>query len=139
MPWLVYEICLYVHSPYHQTTAPPLRAMVVAGPGPGGSLGDPKELEKLKRQTELPPGFGPKEPAPGVDVVEGRASNEALASQTAMNVALFPLLFFFNTLFYTDVWSTVFVLLAYRSYLLYNPWFSAGVCAVPINRLSSAY
>ncbi|KAF3934849.1 hypothetical protein ABW19_dt0202049 [Dactylella cylindrospora] len=127
IPWLIYEICLYVHSPYHQVTPPPLPVVVIAGPGPGGSLADPKEVEKAKRRTELPPGVGPKEPAGAkVDIVEERINQEASAAQTAMNVALFPLLFFFNNLFYTDVWSAVFVLLAYRSYLLYTPWQSAG-------------
>ncbi|KAF3915800.1 hypothetical protein ABW21_db0202768 [Orbilia brochopaga] len=67
-----------------------------------------------------------------VDVVEERINHEALAAQTAMNVALFPLLYFFNNLFYTDVWSTVFVLLAYRSHLLYAPWTSAGWSLVSI-------
>ncbi|KAK6519465.1 glucosyltransferase [Arthrobotrys megalospora] len=126
IPWLVYEICLYVHSPYHQVTPPPIPVVVVAGPGPGGSLADPKEVEKAKRKTELPPGVGPKEPVPKVDVIEERMNHEASAAQTAMNVALFPLLYFFNNLFYTDIWSTVFVLFAYRSYLLYSPWTSAG-------------
>ncbi|KAK6501871.1 glucosyltransferase [Arthrobotrys musiformis] len=126
IPWLVYEIYLYVHSPYHQVTPPPIPVVVVAGPGPGGSLADPKEVEKAKRRTELPPGVGPKEPAPKVDLIQERINYESSAAQTAMNVALFPLLYFFNNLFYTDVWSTVFVLLAYRSYLLYSPWKSAG-------------
>ncbi|KAK6334024.1 glucosyltransferase [Orbilia brochopaga] len=126
LPWLIYEICLYVHSPYHQVPPPPLPVVVVAGPGPGGSLADPKEVEKAKRRTELPPGVGPKEPTPKIDVVEERINHEASAAQTAMNVALFPLLYFFNNLFYTDVWSTVFILLAYRSHLLYAPWASAG-------------
>ncbi|KAF3911671.1 hypothetical protein AA313_de0202867 [Arthrobotrys entomopaga] len=126
IPWLVYEICLYVHSPYHQVTPPAIPVVVVAGPGPGGSLADPKEVEKAKRKSELPPGVGPKEPLPKIDVVQDRLDAEASAAQTAMNVALFPLLYFFNSLFYTDIWSTVFVLLAYRSYLLYSPWQSAG-------------
>ncbi|EPS44082.1 hypothetical protein H072_1904 [Dactylellina haptotyla CBS 200.50] len=126
LPWLVYEICLYVHSPYHQVIPPAIPVVVVAGPGPGGSLADPKEVEKAKRKTELPPGFEPKEPSLKIDVVEERMNAEASAAQTAMNVALFPLLYFFNNLFYTDVWSTVFVLLAYRSYLQYSPWKSAG-------------
>ncbi|KAF3215478.1 glucosyltransferase [Orbilia oligospora] len=126
VPWLVYEIYLYVQSPYHQVIPPPIPVVVVAGPGPGGSLADPKEVEKAKRKTELPPGVGPKEPVPKVDVIEERLNYEASAAQTAMNVALFPLLYFFNSLFYTDIWSTVFVLLAYRSYLLYSPWTSAG-------------
>ncbi|EWC46309.1 hypothetical protein DRE_04480 [Drechslerella stenobrocha 248] len=134
LPWVVYEICLYVHSPYHQVTPPPIPVVVVAGPGPGGSLADPKEVEKIKRKTELPPGVGPKEPptVSKIDVAQERINHEALAAQTAMNIALFPLLYFFNSLFYTDVWSTVFVLLAYRSYLLYSPWHSAGWSLVSI-------
>jgi len=36
---------------------------------------------------------------------------------SALNVALFPPLFFFSALYYTDVWSTLAVLLAFYAYL----------------------
>jgi alpha-1,2-glucosyltransferase len=39
-------------------------------------------------------------------------------AHSAFNVALFPPLFFFSTLYYTDVVSTLSVLLAYGAYLL---------------------
>jgi alpha-1,2-glucosyltransferase len=39
------------------------------------------------------------------------------ALHMSLNVALFPALFFFSALFYTDVWSTVFVLFAYCNHL----------------------
>ena len=39
------------------------------------------------------------------------------AEQVALNVALFPPLFFFAALYYTDVWSTFWVLAAYRFWL----------------------
>ncbi|KAF3255326.1 glucosyltransferase [Orbilia oligospora] len=93
VPWLVYEIYLYVQSPYHQVIPPPIPVVVVAGPGPGGSLADPKEVEKAKRKTELPPGVGPKEPVPKVDVIEERLNYEASAAQTAMNWSLVSLFF----------------------------------------------
>jgi alpha-1,2-glucosyltransferase len=57
----------------------------------------------------------------------GHGKDEASA-QTAMNVALFPLLFFFSGLFYTDVWSTIFVLAAYLATLREKNWV-AGVFA----------
>ncbi|KAL2165046.1 hypothetical protein VTH06DRAFT_342 [Thermothelomyces fergusii] len=37
---------------------------------------------------------------------------------TGLNVALFPLIFFFSALYYTDVMSTLVVLVAYRNHLL---------------------
>ena len=36
---------------------------------------------------------------------------------SALNIALFPPLFFFSALYYTDVWSTLAVLLAFYAYL----------------------
>lgn len=39
-------------------------------------------------------------------------------TQTALNVALFPVLFFFSGLYYTDVMSTLTVLAAYSNHLL---------------------
>lgn len=50
----------------------------------------------------------------------GRAPSSPASSyayHTAVNVALFPVLFFFSALFYTDVYSALFVLLAYRNHL----------------------
>ncbi|KAF1921971.1 DIE2/ALG10 family-domain-containing protein [Ampelomyces quisqualis] len=38
-------------------------------------------------------------------------------ANTALNIALFPPLFFFSALFYTDVWSTLMVLLSYNVFL----------------------
>ena len=40
-----------------------------------------------------------------------------LDAHSALNIALFSPLFFFSALYYTDVISTLFVLLAYRTYL----------------------
>jgi alpha-1,2-glucosyltransferase len=56
--------------------------------------------------------------------LHGKGSNEASA-QTALNLALFPLLFFFGGLYYTDVWSTIFVLAAYLATLRDRPWMAA--------------
>ncbi|OAA66545.1 glucosyltransferase [Niveomyces insectorum RCEF 264] len=39
------------------------------------------------------------------------------AFHTSLNVALFPVLFFFSALYYTDVYSTLAVLVAYRNHL----------------------
>ncbi len=39
------------------------------------------------------------------------------AYHTAFNVALFPVVFFFSSLFYTDVWSTLVVLACYQNHL----------------------
>jgi alpha-1,2-glucosyltransferase len=50
----------------------------------------------------------------------------AAAAHSAVNVALFPLLFFFAGLYYTDVYSTVFVLLSYLCWLQRRTWASAG-------------
>lgn len=44
-------------------------------------------------------------------------SASSYAYHTAVNVALFPVLFFFSALFYTDVYSALFVLLAYQNHL----------------------
>ena len=52
-------------------------------------------------------------------------ANESSA-QTALNVALFPVLYFFSGLFYTDVWSTIFVLAGYLATLRGKTW-AAGV------------
>jgi alpha-1,2-glucosyltransferase len=40
------------------------------------------------------------------------------AYHTGVNVALFPVIFFFSALYYTDVVSTLVVLVAYRNHLL---------------------
>lgn len=39
------------------------------------------------------------------------------AAHTGMNIGLFPLLFFFSALYYTDVFSTLMVLFAYQNHL----------------------
>lgn len=59
--------------------------------------------------------------------IHGRrgASTNADNAQTALNVALFPLLYFFGGLYYTDVWSTIFVLAAYLATLKRSPWAAA--------------
>ncbi|KAK3352264.1 glycosyltransferase family 59 protein [Lasiosphaeria hispida] len=41
---------------------------------------------------------------------------------TAINIALFPVVFFFSALYYTDIFSTLFVLLAYQNHLLRVGW-----------------
>jgi alpha-1,2-glucosyltransferase len=48
-------------------------------------------------------------------LTSSRAS--AYGYHTAVNVALFPVLFFFSALFYTDVYSALFVLCAYQNHL----------------------
>ncbi|OIW31846.1 hypothetical protein CONLIGDRAFT_242577 [Coniochaeta ligniaria NRRL 30616] len=57
-----------------------------------------------------------------IEVRGGRESSpssptSSYAYHTAVNVALFPVLFFFSALFYTDVYSALFVLLAYQNHL----------------------
>lgn len=42
----------------------------------------------------------------------------AYAFQTGVNIALFPVIFFFSGLYYTDVVSTLVVLVAYRNHLV---------------------
>ncbi len=52
---------------------------------------------------------------------EGKPAPRGLsvyALHTAFNIALFPLIFFFSALYYTDVASTLVVLVAYRNHLL---------------------
>ena len=39
--------------------------------------------------------------------------NQVLFQHSAFNIALFPPLFFFSALYYTDIWSTLFVVLFY--------------------------
>jgi alpha-1,2-glucosyltransferase len=46
-----------------------------------------------------------------------QVKGSAYAIHTAVNIALFPPLFFFSGLYYTDVLSTCVVLLAYREFL----------------------
>lgn len=53
--------------------------------------------------------------------------NKSNAASDAMSIGFFPLLFFFGGLFYTDIWSTVFLLAAYERVLAGNPWASAAV------------
>lgn len=45
------------------------------------------------------------------------ASISRYAIQTGLNVALFPVLFFYSGLYYTDVFSTLAVLLAYNHHI----------------------
>lgn len=47
----------------------------------------------------------------------GEDSSVLLDANTALNIALFPPLFFFSALFYTDVMSTLAVLLSYNVFL----------------------
>ncbi|KAF2770137.1 hypothetical protein EJ03DRAFT_80564 [Teratosphaeria nubilosa] len=47
----------------------------------------------------------------------GSKLHDAVFQHSALNVALFPPLFFFSALYYTDVWSTAFVLLFYSCLL----------------------
>lgn len=49
------------------------------------------------------------------------------AAHTAVNIALFPLLFFFAGLYYTDVYSTIFVLASYMFWLQGRTWYSAAM------------
>lgn len=49
------------------------------------------------------------------------------SASDAVSVGFFPLLFFFAGLFYTDVWSSVFLLAAYDQVLVGNSWVSAAV------------
>ncbi|KAI9854138.1 MAG: glucosyltransferase [Vezdaea acicularis] len=53
----------------------------------------------------------------GREAVEREGELVEDAGQVALNVALFPPLFFFAALYYTDVWSTFWVLAAYRFWL----------------------
>lgn len=62
---------------------------------------------------------------------KGKAS-DTISAQTALNVALFPLVYFFGGLFYTDIWSTVFVLAAYLATLRGNRWVSGVFCWVSL-------
>jgi hypothetical protein len=47
----------------------------------------------------------------------GPQSISVYALHSAFNIALFPVLFFFSALYYTDIVSTLFVLLAYQNHL----------------------
>lgn len=48
------------------------------------------------------------------------------AFHTALNVALFPVLFFFSALYYTDVYSTLVTLVAYRTHLFRRQFATAA-------------
>ncbi|KAL2177808.1 glycosyltransferase family 59 protein [Thermothelomyces heterothallicus CBS 202.75] len=53
--------------------------------------------------------------------VNGETSSVAMSLgsyYTGLNIALFPVIFFFSALYYTDVMSTLVVLVAYRNHLL---------------------
>lgn len=56
---------------------------------------------------------GPQSPRPG----GSSSSLSVYALHTAVNAALFPLLFFFSGLYYTDVFSTLVVLVAFWNHL----------------------
>lgn len=74
----------------------------------------------------------------------GRAKSGATAQchslyafHTALNIGLFPVLFFFSALYYTDVYSSFFVLLCYHNHLTRTsvrlgavPPLGSGVCTV---------
>ncbi|KAK0715290.1 DIE2/ALG10 family-domain-containing protein [Lasiosphaeris hirsuta] len=52
---------------------------------------------------------------------DGGSTSQSLSYysyHTAINIALFPVIFFFSALYYTDTFSTLFVLLAYQNHLL---------------------
>jgi alpha-1,2-glucosyltransferase len=61
-------------------------------------------------------------------------SNPVTSFHTGLNIALFPVIFFFSALYYTDVVSTLAVLLAYQNHLLRigpeRPGFLNGVWTV---------
>lgn len=54
-------------------------------------------------------------------LARSRASLSIYAIHSALNIALFPVIFLFSSLYYTDVMSTLFVLLAYLNHLLRQP------------------
>ncbi|KAF8472172.1 DIE2/ALG10 family-domain-containing protein [Kalaharituber pfeilii] len=56
-------------------------------------------------------------PVLGYRVSRKLRRSEVDAARDAVSIAFFPLMFFFAGLFYTDVWSTVFVLAAYERLL----------------------
>ncbi|KAF3767200.1 family 59 glycosyltransferase [Cryphonectria parasitica EP155] len=76
---------------------------------------------------------------------DGRKSRpfelSAYALHTGLNIALFPLLFFFSGLYYTDVFSTFVVLLAYQNHLArvstgpISPWSDALVVLLGVGAL----
>ena len=53
----------------------------------------------------------------GISRNSGHVLLPSLVDHTALNIVLFPPLFFFSALYYTDVFSTVTVLLAYEYFL----------------------
>lgn len=71
------------------------------------------------------------------DKQEGSGPLSPNAMHTAMNIALFPPLFFFSGLFYTDVLSTCLVLRMYRLFLQRKGsiWlYSAGILALTMRQ-----
>ncbi|KAF8420701.1 alpha-1,2 glucosyltransferas-like protein alg10 [Tirmania nivea] len=58
--------------------------------------------------------------------------NKFDAANDAISIGFFPLLFFFGGLFYTDIWSTVFLLAAYERVLAGNAWASAVLSAISL-------
>lgn len=59
-------------------------------------------------------------------------ASRSAAAHSAVNVALFPLLFFFAGLYYTDVYSTAFVLGSYLFWLQGRTWWSAAASWVAL-------
>ncbi|KAI5788303.1 alpha-2-glucosyltransferase Alg10 [Geopyxis carbonaria] len=55
-----------------------------------------------------------------------RQTSDPAAAHTAFNTALFPLLSFFSSLYYTDIWSTIWILCAVLAVQRNRPW-AAGV------------
>ncbi|KAM7212996.1 DIE2/ALG10 family domain containing protein [Rhypophila decipiens] len=69
---------------------------------------DDIEARTAEQQRARQPTQSPKKPQ----------SLSLYTCHTALNIALFPVLFFFSGLYYTDVASTLLVLLAYKSHLV---------------------
>lgn len=74
---------------------------------------------------------------------EGRPSPQSVSFysyHTGLNVVLFPVMFFFSALYYTDVVSTLAVLVAYRNHLLrlapQRPSFANDVLTVALGVLA---
>lgn len=53
----------------------------------------------------------------GLSRIEPKDDNSTLNAHSALNISLFPPLFFFSALYYTDVMSTLVVLLSYATFL----------------------
>ena len=66
---------------------------------------------QIRRVLRLTKKFSPSKPTPAEE------QTSLLDAHTALNIALFPPLFFFSGLYYTDVLSTLVVLASYSTYL----------------------